>query len=282
MDATFTTIVVPVELDGHSDRALEVARSLSTLGGVPVQLVTVLPRRYDPLSAIEPLNQRARAFGLTNWTPIVMLGDDPALVITEHVLTLAQPLVVMATAVHSIFAELVSASTSATLLSHLDAPVLVIGPNVQDWTATAPTLLACVSPSDDAGPMVSVMARWVRTFGGGAPWFLEVLSPGDLPVGDSDLRESGLVHRRADQLTALGIASEWEVLHGGDPVAALESFAEGMVEGVLIVESQRWTDPSRHHLHSVARKLAHRSRQPVLVLPHVDVPVSARARSSAG
>ena len=282
MDATFNTIVVPVDLDGHSDRSLEVARSLAVLGDVPVQLVTVLPRHYDPLSAVEPLDRRARALDLPNWTSIVLLGDDPALAIAEHALTLAQPLVVMATVAHGLFAEFVSASTSATLLSHVRAPVLVIGPHVRDWTATAPTLLACVSPSDDPDPMVSVMARWMHTFGGRAPWFLEVLSPGDMPAGDNDLRESGLVQRRAEQLNALGVASEWEVLHGGDAVDALESFAEGMVEPVLIVESQRWTDPSRLHLHSVARKLAHRSRQPVLVLPHVDVSVSATAPSSVG
>lgn len=282
MNATFTTIVVPVDLDGHSDRSLDAARSLAALGDVPVQLVTVLPQHYDPLSAFGPLEQRARAHDLPNWRPVVLLGDDPALAIAEHVLTQEQPLVVMATAAHGLFAEFVSTSTSATLLSHVRAPVLVIGPHVGDWTATAPTLLACVNPPDDPDPMVSVMARWVHTFGGRAPWFLEVLSPGDFPAGDSDLRESGLVHRRAEQLTALGVPSEWEVLHAGDAVDALEAFAEGMVEPVLIVESQRWNDPSRLHLHSVSRKLAHRSRQPVLVLPHVDASVSATAPTSAG
>ena len=66
------------------------------------------------------------------------------------------------------------------------------------------------------------------------------------------------------------MTSEWEVLHGDDPVEAIESFADGMIEPVLMVNSERWNDPNRPHLHSVARRLAHHARQPVLVLPHVD------------
>ena len=242
----------------------------------------MLPQHFDPVSAVEPLERLAHLHDLKDWTTIVLLGDDPALAVAEHVSTVVRPLVVMATRAHGLFAELVSASTSAALLSHVRAPVLVIGPHVRNWKATAPTLLACVIPTDDPDPMVPVIARWMNTFGGSAPWFLEVLSRDDLPTNNGDFNESGLVHRRAEELKALGVASEWDVLHGGDPVEVLESFAAGMTEPVLIVESQRWTDPARHHLHSVARKLAHRSHQPVLVLPHVDVSSTATAGSSAG
>jgi nucleotide-binding universal stress UspA family protein len=133
----------------------------------------------------------------------------------------------------------------------------------------APTLIACIGPSTDTDPTLPVMARWAGTFGGPEPWFVEVLPPDGLRDVADDVRETSLVQRRAERLADLGVRSEWDVLHGRDLVEAVERFAEQIDEPVLVVESEHWTDPDHVHLHSVARRLAHRARQPVLVVPHV-------------
>lgn len=268
MDKTFSTVVVPLDLESDGDRAIDVARCLAALGNLPIELVCVLPKSFEHSSGVTSLDIRARRHDLTTWTPVVLVGDDPATAVVDHLRTLAAPLVVMATAAHSLLGELISSNESARLLTLVQSPVLVIGPHVaKRWTATAPTLLACVGPSSEAEPLVSVMARWLHTFGGASPWFVEVLTrSGEFPEGD-DLRESMVVQRRAEGLAQLGLTGEWEVLHGDDPVDAIESFAEGIDEPLTVVDSEHWTDPSRIHLHSVARRMAHRSRQPVLIIP---------------
>lgn len=271
MNATFDTIVVPLDLDGHSDRSIDVARSLAGLGSVRVELVTVLPENFTPSAAVDALQQRALAHGLLHWTPVVLLGNDLASVIANHLATLDEPLMVMATAAHGVFGEFFTGSATSRLLSLVASPVLVIGPHVPDpWNVTAPTLMACVGPASHADPAVEVMARWTHTFGGRPPWFLEVLRPEDASSHGGDVSESALVKRRADRLAELGVKSEWEVLHGDDTADAIEAFADEMIEPVLLVNSERWNDPTRPHLHSIARRLAHHARQPVLILPHED------------
>lgn len=279
MDATFDTVVVPLDLETCGDRAIDAARSLAALGKLPIQLVTVTMPGPLAQPAMDSLEQRAREHQLENWSPVVLLSDEPASAIADHLLSV-DGLVVMATAAHGLLGELVSASESAELLARTHAPVLIIGPHVTpQWHAVTPTLLACIDPLGEFDPAIPVMARWMRSFGGSAPWFVEVLSPGGAMPGD-DVRESGPLQRRAHELAAFGVQSEWEVLHGDDPVDAIESFAEGIDEPVLVVDSHRWTDPSHAHLHSVARRLAHRSKRPVLVVHHDGAEVAgAPARS---
>jgi nucleotide-binding universal stress UspA family protein len=271
MNGRFATIVVPLDLEGHSDRSIDVARSLAALGNVRIELVTVLPEQYTAQSGLSALEQRGLDHRLRNWTPVVLLGNDIATVIADHLAQLDAPLLVMATSAHGVFGDFFSGSPTARLLSLVASPVLVVGPHVPEpWSATAPTLVACVGPASHSDPAIGVMACWTHTFGGRPPWFLEVLRTEDVRASGGDVSESALVMRRADRLAELGVTSEWEVLHGDDPVEAIESFADGMIEPVLMVNSERWNDPSRLHLHSVARRLAHHARQPVLVLPHAD------------
>jgi nucleotide-binding universal stress UspA family protein len=56
-------------------------------------------------------------------------------------------------------------------------------------------------------------------------------------------------------------------LHDDDPVKGIIRFAEPLEDAVLVVTSERWSDPVRTHLHSVSRRIAHRSAKPVLVIP---------------
>lgn len=283
MDEKFTSVVVSLDLEGHDDRTIEVARSLATLADLPIELVIALPERYERGSGVRPLEQLARAHDLANWIPTVLLGNEPATAIADHLQMLHAPLLVASSPAHSVLGEIVWTSTTAGLLVRVHSPLLVLGPHVPStWRATVPTLLACVGPSSHADPVVDAMAQWMHTFGGHAPWFLEVLSPAYLPPDTDDLHESAVVQRRAERLAELGVESQWDVLHGDDPVGAIERFADEVAQSVLVVSSERWTDPSRLHLHSVSRRLAHRAHQPVLVIPPLGDRASARSHDDDG
>ncbi|MBI5089787.1 MAG: universal stress protein [Actinobacteria bacterium] len=269
MDERFTHLVVPLDLESCGDQSIDVARDLATLGRLPIELVIVLPDTFDLTSGIASLADRAREHRVPEHTAVVLTGNDPAKAVAEHLLTLEAPLVVLATAAHGPVGELLSASASARFMSLVESPVLVVGPRVDDRALpVAPTLLACVGPTGESDPTITVMARWAHSFGGPEPWFVEVLAPNGVPADAGDVRESGLVQCRSEQLAKLGVQSEWEVLHGTDLVDAVERFADGVVEPVLVAESEHWTDPDHLHLHSAARRLAHRGHHPVLVVPH--------------
>lgn len=270
MEANFKTIVVPLGLERDSDRSIGVAKCLAALGNLPIELVTVSSPHLSDEPDLDGLSQRAAEFRLDRWTPVVLHSNDPAAAIADHLASADQPLVVMATAAHGALGELVSASTSADLLSRTAVPVVAIGPHVPlDWATDRPTLLSCVGPDDESTASLPEMVRWIHTFGGGEPWFLEVL-PALTKASSSrgDVRESAHVQRSTQHLQQLGIESEWEVLHGDDPAEAIADFASGVAGAVLVVASERWADASRMHLHSVSRRLAHTAHQPVLVIPH--------------
>jgi nucleotide-binding universal stress UspA family protein len=283
MDDTFTTIVVPLGLESCGQRAVTPAKSLSAIGNLPVELV-VVSRHGDATSAlVSALVDCAAEHQLGNWSFTVLRSDNPAIAIADHLSTLEAPLVVMATAAYGAVGELFAASTSTHFLSAVRSPVLVVGPHAPDgWSVDAPTLVACVEPHHRSDAGLRHVARWMRTFGGRVPWLVESLTTIDPDVDDQDVRESAFVQNRAARLAALGVWSEWEVLHGDDPAESIEAFVEGVVEPIVVVDSQRWTDGSRLHLHSVSRKLARSCRWPVLVLPQDAMAPSQDARVTGG
>jgi hypothetical protein len=82
----------------------------------------------------------------------------------------------------------------------------------------------------------------------------------------SDVRAASRLRDYAARLTEYGIDASWKVLHGGDPMAWLEEFAETVDEAVLVVSSAHWTDWDTHW-HSATRCLLHTTARPVLVVP---------------
>ena len=267
MADTYTSIVVPLDLSFESDRAVGIAGALASIANLPVELVTVTGDvRQEPEKA--RLHQSASAHHLQQWSGLVLHDDDPAGALAKHLATLESPLVVMASSVHGPLAELLSLSTSAELLSRTACPVLLIGPHVEStWRAHQAQVVLCIGQTTHAEAMIPQMTTWSRTFGGVAPLLVEVVDPVGKRQVPSDVPDSAHVHRLAELLSEQGIVSSWDVLHDDDPVEALVRFGEKFEQTVFVVASEQWTDPAHVHLHSVSRHLAHRSTQPVLVIP---------------
>jgi nucleotide-binding universal stress UspA family protein len=93
----FTTIAVTLDLSANGDRALPVVRTLSELGDVDVELLTVdspnVPRSVDDFE----LSRRATANGWPAHSYASLRSNDVAAAIVDHVRGRNDVLLVMAT-----------------------------------------------------------------------------------------------------------------------------------------------------------------------------------------
>ena len=210
--AGFRSIVVALDLEAGGDRALAVVRSLAELGEVPVELLTVSsPNLAEDIDAYE-LSRRAEANG---WAERGLhdrprrrsgAGDRRA----HGAATGA--LLVMATSARPPLTGHFLGSVSEEVLRLANRPVLLVGPSVPRDTAIGePTLVACIDEADVAEAAFPAIAAWTRTFGGADPWLCEVL-PRHRSASDGD--EAAHLRRFAAMLADLGVAANWDVLHG--------------------------------------------------------------------
>lgn len=273
MRETFSTIVVPLDLEPDHDRAVPVAGFLADVGHLPISLLTVSSPGMPDQSDQFDLRRAAEKHQLDRWSAVVLHDNEPARAIAAHLATLDSPLVVMASGVRTGLSGLVSSDTSAQVLSQISCPALILGPNVSDsWLPARSQLLSCVGPTTHTSIFTPAVARWVNTFGGDAPSFVTMIKSDPQVSAVDDDRASEQVRRLAQELFASsGIKGDWKVLRDDDPVDALLALAELSDDAILVVTSERWPDGSRLHSHSVSRRLAQASTKPVLVIPHAAI-----------
>lgn len=265
MRVQFSTIVVPLDLEPSHDRAVPVAGFLADLANLPVVLLTVsspgMPDQPDEFD----LRRTAERHHLERWSAAVLHDNEPHRAIAAHLRTLDAPLVVMASEVGGAMHELVSDDTPAHLLSDITCAALILGPNVPDaWQPAHPQLVCCVAPADRAHIALPWMARWFNTFGGNTPCFVTVIHTG-LSNTDASERVQALAR---DLFATSGITGDWNVTQDDDPVDGVLALTHDNHDAVIVVTTERWSDTSRLHLHSVARRLARSSTKPVLVVPY--------------
>jgi nucleotide-binding universal stress UspA family protein len=234
----FTSIVVPLDLERHGDRALPIATRLAKTAGIPLELVTVSsPGVTEQLDRYE-LEGRGRAAD-TPWRATILHDNDPAAAIVDFVMDRPGALFVMATKARSAVGELVLGSVSEDLISHADGPFLLVGPHASaDGRADGLTLVAGVEHGSPSDAVKAALTAWSAAFDGPPPRLVEVGGNG----------------RATD---------------------ALMDLADQVDDAVIVVASARWTDPGRTHLRSAARRLARDAHHPVLVVPAERVPASA-------
>jgi len=234
----FSSVVVPLDLEPHGDRALPVARRLAASAGIPLELVTVSsPAVTEEVDRYE-LERRGRNAD-TPWTATILHDNDPAAAVVGFVAQRPGALVVMATRARSAIGELVLGSVSEGLLSHADGPFLLIGPKASPYaTPAALTPVAGVEPGPRSDAIRAALAAGSASFDGPPPQLAE--------VGPN-----------------------------GQAVDALMDLADQVDDAVIVVASTRWTDPARTHLRSMARRLVHHAHHPVLVVPAQRVPAPA-------
>ena len=235
----FSSIVVPLDLEPHGDRALPMARRLAATAGIPLELVTVSSPALDEELDRYELDRRGRATDIP-WTATILHDNDPAAAIIGFVVARPRALVVMATRARSAIGGLVLGSVSEGLLKPSGPPVPAHRHPMPAPEAAPPasTPVAGLEVGPRADAIGAALDAWSASFDGPPPQLADV----------------------SDDV---------------DAVDALMELADRVDNPVIVVASSRWTDPERTHLRSVARRLAHDAHHPVLVVPAARVPAAA-------
>ena len=263
----FSSVLVAFDLGTAADRALPVAGALAGLGGLPIELLTVVsPGTTGVLP--ETLDERVRPFGFGRHRSLVVEDDDPGTAIAEHLRSRDGVLLVMATTAGAALDQSHGGSVSEHVLSASGQPVLLVGPNVAvDRPRSTPSLVVAVDASDLAAAALPVIVSWVRTFGAGSVTAVQVipLVPAIAEQAGPAL-EAAHVRQYVATLGEFGVAAEGAVVHSGDPAAGLIEAAGRVAAPVLVVTAEPWPDAGTHW-RGTSRKLALRSTGPVLVVP---------------
>lgn len=263
----YSSIVVPLDLSAAGDRALPIAGSLARLGGIPIELVAVVPPGR-PTAEAWRIEEHVGRHALGPHRTTVLEHEHAGTAIADHVAGRDGTLLVLATTARAAIDEDHAGSVSEFLLATLRQPVLLVGPRVAVGRGlSAPALIAAVDGLDLVAAALPVIASWTQTFAGTDPTFVEVIPflPAIAEHAGRDL-EAARVRSCVDRLATLGLAAQGRVLYGEDAATALAEHAEHVPDAVLVVTAERWTGAGTHW-RSTSRKLAFRSNRPVLVVP---------------
>jgi nucleotide-binding universal stress UspA family protein len=282
MSTPFTSIVVPLDLEGRSPLAVAVAANLSEIGDLPVRLVTVASPGLSETEDQYSLAQLTERRQIRQIETVVLHSNEPAEAIAAFVADEERPLVVLTSAARTAVAEMFDPSVASQLVSMMTAPVLMIGPHVHEsWRPDGARLAVCVGPSSDGSEAAGDVGAWLATFHAAPPVAVSVTEPEDDPTVFPDFRDSAQVERfTRDVSAAVGVTCTWDVLHGEGRVEALLDYVDHNPDVVFVSSSRNWTNPTPMRPRTMARRLVRRSPVPVLLLAHGDA-VAEQPRSMA-
>lgn len=223
-------LLVPLDGSEASTRALPVAKQLADRLGVSVAIIDCLP----PSLPIEPeeawLAERAARLEAPVADAAVHVTEQAVQEILATAASVPGTVVCLASHARPAAMQLLLGSV-ATELVRASSTTLVVGPR-----ARAPRSLDVVQICIDGTPhsrrTIEVGAAWSEALGA-TPWVTHVVDDHRLPE-DELLVGDGVVVHAAARLRSLGLAAEWDVLHGGYPAEALVRWAGGNGTGLLV------------------------------------------------
>lgn len=267
----FEHVMVAVGGRDETQRVLRPAAAIADKAGVPLELVRVKAPEGGP-------EDEELAFEMASLAHAAGVGDGdggPELTVLEgyrvahalidHAEALDNPLVCMASSVHSRVDELLLGSTTAAVLRRITSPALVVGPAVTESPGVLEgPVVVCTDGSPHSESIMPLARDWVHLSGQQA-WVVAELDP-DGPV---DLaHETAGVHQVAEHL---GPGTEWEVLHGRDPAGGIVDFAGRVDAGLVILATHGRSALAQITLGSVALGVVHQAPCPVLVRRPVEL-----------
>jgi nucleotide-binding universal stress UspA family protein len=262
-----TKVVVPLDGSALAERALGPGRALAEKAATPLVLLTSrwdrdvdTPRQYLKQTAADLGCDRAETrlvYDRLAASAILTEIDDPGAVIC------------ISTHGRGGMSEYVLGSVAQEVLRHCANPVVLVGPRLSlgAWESEQAfdegKLLVTVDGSDSSQAIVPVAAQWAETLEL-APCVVQVLQDGEPLVAQRAAEDSALRHAVAS--LANGAASaQWEVLHDGDPAAAILDHARRLPATLVAMATRCRTGLVRVTLGSVATQVVRRSQCPVLV-----------------
>ncbi|MEM9562492.1 MAG: universal stress protein [Actinomycetota bacterium] len=271
-------IVVPVGDGPLPVRALELAAALAGRWGLPVRLLHATG--HDPVVATDPELAAART-SLADRAPDLdvrveaLAGDDPAAAVAA---------IVDATALTVVATEQADAwsfkhSVAETLVDRLRGPLVLVGPSARPPSLDGADVVAALDGSGAGQAALSASAALARSLGGTLRLLRVVPEPtpgAPADTADADRSDAGRPDNGvADELRHLAdrieppVAVTWEIVHGNDPIGAIETVADGTGAEFVVVASRGRTDETRTTMASTTMGLVARAERPVLVV-HAD------------
>ena len=137
---------------------------------------------------------------------------------------------------------------------------VLVGPAVRSIGSLSDgPVVVCLDGSHTSESIVPLGAEWARATSGGA-WAVTVVEDLHFP---SDVSESAYVRAMAGRL---GVPDAgWETLHGSDVAGAITEFAAGVDAGSIVMSTHGRSGLARIAMGSVAIRVVHRARCPVIV-----------------
>jgi nucleotide-binding universal stress UspA family protein len=262
----YRRIIVPTDGSDFSLRALRPALAIAERFEARVEIVEVVMHFGDASLATSFL--REKLDGMIDESKvqvsILVMGDDIAHTLAEHVKGGPDTLVVMSSSGRGRSVALVG-STAESLLADLHMPVVVVGPHADpDDVHLDGDIIVPVDGSPLSERALDLAGVWAAKLEL-RPWIVTVLDPaaGDMP---NDVVTSGYVSRLAHHLgDRLGREVDFETLrdkHAADEVCR---FAGERKAAMIVISTHGRTGLRRAALGSTAMHIVHHAPCPVLL-----------------
>jgi len=278
----FQRLIVPVDGSVASFAAVPVAARMAAAVAGSFEVVTVVDRLADVALARDALDRDLAALpGLPDDVEHhVLAGDTVAQVIARRVEQTPGSMVVMSSHGHGRSAAVLG-STCDAVLREMFGPVIVVGPNVDDFAGRVDgTYVVPLDGSSVADDVLPIVAAWTTEFRG-TPWVVEVGKEwpsyvGDV-IGSSFVSTRALeLHRRIDREV------NFEVLQGGHTGHTITDFAGEMNASLIFLATHGRTGLARLRSGSVAAEVIRHAQCPVVLFRPPELQREAELAAAGG
>jgi nucleotide-binding universal stress UspA family protein len=259
-----TRVIVPLDGSSHARRAVPVAGWLARDLDAELVLMRVVARPADAVPADVELEEAMLESGLTGRC-VVTDGPDVVEEIVAEAARVEGSVICLATHRGRLAAAAPTATTSA-LMQRARCPLVLVGPACALDAEPAKAIVACLDGEERAErvlPLVDGLSAALHL----DLWLAQVVDPGAAAVAElrADVDQGAYLARCARSIARP--VSNWDVLHGSDPARSILELCETH-PGTLPALATHGRTGAQLVLHgSVALRVAHRSRTPVVVVP---------------
>lgn len=260
LDRAYTAVLLPVDFTPSGWRALSLAERLSNDLNLPLQLVhvdTVSPWSGDR----GDLTLRATPYRRPMQVRVVAareVGEGIASAVES-----GHPLVVLSSHARTVGGEIITGSTTESVLRAVDSPVVVVGPHFVRSSIDLQRIVACVDEGELPPGLAEEIAMWSDDLG--LPVEVLTIDPEPPVAGRRPTPAEKRVDEMRSALEALGVAAAPVILHGIRPADDILEYVEFGSSTLLVLTTHALRPMSRLLLGSVARKVVRHSRNPVLL-----------------
>ena len=256
-----STLLVPLDGSDTAARAIPIATALAGGLGAGVALMTT-PQTRDLAGRREAPEWLTEAAARVGATTRFVDEDDPAIAIASTADGLGDVTVCMTTHGHGRLTGATLGHVAEDVVRRVDGPVVLVGPDCEDWHAGP--VLVCHDGSIAADAILPTAREWADALGLRASVVyafhpLDVESARELPT------------RVTDAAAALGATTPLHSVRDAFPAGAILTLAERLHPAMIAMSTHGRTGLGRIVLGSVATTVVRSSACPVLVLRPPDL-----------